>query len=99
MPMLTNARLAAGKGTFGDDVQLPGMAFMAVLRSPYAHARIRGIDVSAAEALPGVLSVVTGKEIGQQTNPIPETYDTAAVGAKGVNWYALCVDRARFVGE
>ena len=32
-------------------------------------------------------------------NPIPETYDTAAVGAKGVHWYALCVDRARYVGE
>jgi aerobic carbon-monoxide dehydrogenase large subunit len=99
MPMMTNAQLAAGKGTFVDDVQLPGMTFMAVLRSPYAHARIRGIDVSAAAALPSVLRVVTGEEIGLYTNPIPETYDTAAVGAKGVNWYALCVDRARFVGE
>ncbi len=99
MPMMTNAQLAAGKGTFVDDVQLPGMTFMAVLRSPHAHARIRPIDVSAAAALPGVLQVVTGEEIGQHTNPIPETYDTAAVGAKGVNWYALCVDRVRFVGE
>ena len=99
IPMMTNSQLVAGKGTFVDDVQLPGMTFMAVLRSPYAHARIRSIDTTAAEALPGVLAVVTGREISEQTNPIPETYDTAAVGAKGVEWYALCVDRARFVGE
>lgn len=99
IPMMTNEQLVAGKGTFVDDVQLPGMTFMAVLRSPYAHARIRSIDTSKAEALAGVLYVVTGQEIGEQTNPIPETYDTAAVGAKGVEWYALCVERARYVGE
>ena len=55
MPMMTNAQLVAGKGMFVDDVQLPGMTFMAVLRSPHAHARIRSIDTSEAEALPGVL--------------------------------------------
>ncbi|MEZ5101648.1 MAG: xanthine dehydrogenase family protein molybdopterin-binding subunit [Thermoleophilia bacterium] len=99
IPMLTNAQLVAGKGTFTDDVQLPGMTFMAVLRSPYAHARIRSIDTAAAEALPGVLAVVTGQEILENTNPIPETYDTAAVGARGVEWYSLCIDRARYVGE
>ena len=99
IPSLTNTKLVAGKGTFVDDISLPGMAHAAVLRSPYAHARIRSIDTARAEALPGVLCVVTGSEVKEQTNPIPETYDTAAVGAKGVKWYALCVDRARYVGE
>jgi carbon-monoxide dehydrogenase large subunit len=99
VPSLTNTKLVAGRGRFVDDIQLPGMTYAAVLRSPFAHARIRGIDTSKAEALPGVLHVLTGREVAREMNPIPETYDTAAVGAKGVRWYALCVDRARYVGE
>ena len=99
VPSLTNTKLVAGRGRFVDDIQLPGMAYASVLRSPFAHARIRGIDASRAEALPGVLHVLTGREVAEEMNPIPETYDTAAVGAKGVRWYALCVDRARYVGE
>ena len=99
VPSLTNTKLVAGRGRFVDDIQLPGRTHAAVLRSPFAHARIRSIDVSAAQALPGVLYVLTGREVAGAMNPIPETYDTAAVGAKGVRWYALCVDRARYVGE
>jgi len=99
IPSLTNTKLVAGRGTFVDDIALPGTAHAAILRSPYAHARIRSIDTARAESLPGVLCVVTGTEVAEQMNPIPETYDTAAVGAKGVKWYALCVDRARYVGE
>jgi carbon-monoxide dehydrogenase large subunit len=99
IPSLTNTKLVAGKGTFVDDIQLPGMTHMAVLRSPYAHARIRSIDATEAERLPGVVCVITGREVQENMNPIPETYDTGAVGAKGVKWYALCVDRARYVGE
>jgi aerobic carbon-monoxide dehydrogenase large subunit len=99
VPGLTNTKLVAGRGQFVDDIQLPRMAYAAIMRSPFAHARIRSIDTSAAEALPGVLYVLTGREVAEEMNPIPETYDTAAVGAKGVRWYALCVDRARYVGE
>src|SRR5438094_7620948 len=99
VPGLTNTRLVAGKGRFVDDITLPEMTHLAVLRSPYAHARIRSIDTSRAEALPGVVHVITGREVAESMNPIPETYDTAAVGAKGVKWYALCTDRARYVGE
>jgi carbon-monoxide dehydrogenase large subunit len=96
---LNNPLLVAGKGTFVDDVQLPGMAYAAILRSPYPHARIRSIDTSAAEKLPGVVYVITGEEVREQLEPIPEAYDTAAMGAKQVKWYPLCVDRARYVGE
>jgi aerobic carbon-monoxide dehydrogenase large subunit len=99
IPMLTNTQLVAGKGTFVDDVRLPGMTYMAVLRSPYAHARITSVDVSKAEQLPGVVHVATGREIVENTNPIPETYDTRELGAKRVAWYALCADRVRYVGE
>jgi carbon-monoxide dehydrogenase large subunit len=99
VPSLTNTKLAAGKGAFVDDIELRGMTYMAVARSPYAHARIRSIDTSQAQSLPGVVYVITGREVSENMNPIPETYDTAAVGAKGVKWHALCVDRARYVGE
>ena len=67
VPSLTNTQLVAGKGTFVDDVSLPGMTHAAILRSPYAHARIRSVDVSRAEALPGVLCVVTGSRGATRT--------------------------------
>ena len=51
-----------GKAIFGVDVQLPDMVPGLVLRSPHAHARIKSIDTSKAEALPGVLAVITGRD-------------------------------------
>jgi CO/xanthine dehydrogenase Mo-binding subunit len=73
---LTNVELALGKGTFVSDVQLPDMAHAAILRSPHAHARITSIDTSAAEALDGVLYVMTGREAEEAMRPIPEAWDT-----------------------
>jgi aerobic carbon-monoxide dehydrogenase large subunit len=56
-------RFLRGKGTYIDDIKLPGMLYMDIVRSPYAHARIKSIDASRALALPGVLAVVTGKDL------------------------------------
>src|SRR5256884_8468942 len=58
-------RFIRGKGTHVDDVKLPGMLHMAVLRSPFAHARINSIDTSRAAAAPGVVAVVTGELLAQ----------------------------------
>jgi len=58
-----DARFLRGKGHYVDDIKLPGMLYMDIVRSPYAHARITGIDASKALALPGVLAVVTGKDL------------------------------------
>jgi len=58
-------RFIRGKGTYVDDIVLPGMLHMAILRSPFAHARIHSIDTTAAQALPGVVAVVTGKLLEQ----------------------------------
>jgi len=55
-------RLLTGRGCYTDDVNLPGQVFAAMVRSPHAHARIRGIDVAAARAMPGVLAVLTGAD-------------------------------------
>jgi aerobic carbon-monoxide dehydrogenase large subunit len=56
-------RFIRGAGNYVDDVQLPGMLHMAILRSPLAHARITSIDVSQAQALEGVVAVVTGQDL------------------------------------
>jgi carbon-monoxide dehydrogenase large subunit len=57
-----DARLVTGRGNYSDDVNLPGQAYGAAVRSPHAHARIRSIDVAAARAMPGVLAVLTGQD-------------------------------------
>src|ERR1022692_4420567 len=56
-----DARFIRGKGTFVDDIQLPGMLHGAILRSPLAHARIVSIDTTAAEGHPKVNAVITGQ--------------------------------------
>jgi carbon-monoxide dehydrogenase large subunit len=56
-------RFIQGKGTYVDDVKMPGMTFGVMVRSPYAHARIKRIDTSRALALPGVVAVITAEEL------------------------------------
>ncbi len=63
MPRKEDARFLRGQGKYVDDVTMPGMLHSAILRSPYAHARIRSIDTTAAAALPGVHAVITGETL------------------------------------
>src|ERR687883_727892 len=56
-------RFVRGKGTYVDDIKLPGMLYLDIVRSPHAHARITRINADAALALPGVLAVITGKDL------------------------------------
>lgn len=85
-------RFIRGKGNYIDDFKLPGMLHMAILRSPYAHATIKGIDTSAAAALPGVVAVVTGELMAQHNLAWMPTLsgDTQAV---------LATDAVRFQGQ
>src|SRR3546814_17168104 len=55
-------RFLTGKGRYVDDIQMDGMAHAVVLRSPYAHARITGVDTAAAQDVPGVLLILTGAD-------------------------------------
>ncbi|GIE90212.1 aerobic carbon-monoxide dehydrogenase large subunit [Actinoplanes regularis] len=85
-------RFLRGRGRYTDDVQLPGMLHLAILRSPFAHARIVSVDTSAAEALPGVKAVVTGAklaELGLAWMPTLSN-DVQAV---------LATDKVRFQGQ
>jgi aerobic carbon-monoxide dehydrogenase large subunit len=85
-------RFVRGKGTYTDDIVLPGMLHGAVLRSPYAHARIRSIDTSAAEAQPKVKAVITGQLLETlKLAWIPSlSHDVVAV---------LATDKVRFQGQ
>ena len=56
-------RFIRGQGNYVDDVVLPGMLYMDIVRSPFAHAKITNIDASRALAIPGVLAVITGKDL------------------------------------
>ena len=60
-----DARLIQGKGNYVDDVHLPRMVYGHVVRSPYAHARLIGINVENAMKLPGVLAVITGADLAK----------------------------------
>jgi putative selenate reductase molybdopterin-binding subunit len=89
------SKLVKGKPVFTDDIDMPGMLHAALLTSPYAHARIRQIDVSEARALPGVHAVLTYKDVprvlyasGGQSYPNPLPYDQVSLDSK-----------VRFVGD
>ncbi|MEJ2263910.1 MAG: aerobic carbon-monoxide dehydrogenase large subunit [Anaerolineales bacterium] len=60
-----DARFIQGRGHYIDDLKLPGMLYLDIVRSPYAHARIIGINTEKAMAIPGVLAVITGETLKQ----------------------------------
>ena len=78
-----------GSARYTDDLKLPRMIYGRLLRSPYPHARILHIDVSRAEALPGVCAVVTGNELPVRYGILPSSQDETA----------LAIDKVRYVGE
>jgi len=86
-------RFLVGRGRFVDDITLPNMAHAAVLRSPHAHARIKSIDTAAAQALPGVLAVITGEEAAKQTGPLP------CFANPPVEQRCIALGKVRHVGE
>jgi carbon-monoxide dehydrogenase large subunit len=103
-------RLLTGRGRYGDDIALPGMAYAVFVRSPHAHARISSIDKRAALVAPGVLAVLTGADYAAAgLGPIPHNPGLSALpdvqarlcgGAPiATCHYPLPGDRVRFVGE
>ncbi|PYE51163.1 xanthine dehydrogenase family protein molybdopterin-binding subunit [Deinococcus yavapaiensis] len=98
MKRVEDPRFVTGTGRYTDDMTLPGMAHAAMLRSPYAHARVTRLDTSAALAHPGVLAVITGKELLE-----------AKVGSIPTGWllpdlkipahYAIAPEVAHHVGD
>lgn len=91
-------RFITGEGHYLDDINLPGTTYAAVLRSPYAHARIRSIDTSAAKAMPGVLAVWTGKDL-ESINPLPCAWPAGGVQNNLNTPRVLAIDTVRWTGD
>src|SRR5512139_1298546 len=86
-------RLLCGRGNFMADIKLPNMKHAAILRSPYAHARILGLDIASALKAPGVVGILTGEDVAKMSQPFP-------VGVTiPPKYYSCAVDKVRFVGE
>jgi CO/xanthine dehydrogenase Mo-binding subunit len=96
VPRKEDKRLVQGEGVFFDDVKRHGMGYVHFVRSPYAHAKIKSIDVAKALELDGVYGTLTGDEVAILTDPFFEL--SVAPGAN-IKDYALAVGRVRHVGE
>src|SRR2546427_1007254 len=96
-------RMITGTSTYVTDVVLPGMLWVAFVRSPYAHAKLKKIDARTALKVPGVRHVVTGEDIRKLAKAIPPASASAEGGASsnapGRQHWALSTDRVRHVGE
>ncbi len=91
-------RLLTGQSSYVDDMKLPGMLHALIIRSPHGHARIRGIDASAATALPGVVAVITAQDIeGLAQLPTRESSDADEM--RSPRHPALAVDKACYAGQ
>src|SRR5262249_49517592 len=96
-------RFITGLGRYVDDMVVPGMKHAAFVRSPHAHADIASIDVAAAKAMPGVIGVLTGKEVKADgignliCGWMIKSHDGTPM--KMGAWSPLAVDRVRYVGD
>ena len=96
LPRKEEDRLLRGRGRFADDIKMREMLYLRFVRSPYAHARLLSVDVSAAEALPGVICTLTGKEIEPLTQPFIEIGPDPAAKIRD---FPLAVEKAHYQGE
>ena len=89
LPMTDAPAKVTGLGRYADDLIVPGMLFGKILHSPHAHARIRAIDSSRAEALPGVKAVASGRDAPNPYGILPIGHDERV----------FALDKARYIGD
>ncbi|MEZ7988082.1 MAG: hypothetical protein QMC49_02150, partial [Candidatus Poseidoniaceae archaeon] len=89
MPLVDSNAKVTGQAWYGDDVRLPNEVIGKILRSPHHYARIKSIDTSRVEALPGVLAVATGADAPHRFGVLPVTKDE----------HAMSVEKVRHVGD
>jgi len=93
-------RLITGKGTYVADITPLGCLYVAFLRSPHAHARIKSINASKALSMKGVIAVSVGQDIKGKLNPVPTGWPIATdPPIKIPKYYPLPLDKVRFQGE
>jgi carbon-monoxide dehydrogenase large subunit len=91
-------RLMQGRGQYVSDIELPRMAHVVFLRSPHAHAKIVGIDPTAAGQMPGVIAIVTGKQLAAVITPWVGVLSHLK-GLKSAPQHAIAIDRVCWQGE
>ena len=89
IPLVDSNAKVTGQAWYGDDVRLPGEIIGKILRSPHHYARIKSIDTSRVEALPGVIAVATGHDAPNRFGVLPVTKDE----------HAMAVEKVRHVGD
>ncbi len=89
-------RLISGQGLYVDDVRLPGTLSLAMVRSPYPHARIKGVQLAAARSLPGVVDAIDGRETAHLEY---FTRNNLVEGTKWPPFLPLTIDKARYAGD
>jgi carbon-monoxide dehydrogenase large subunit len=97
-----DARLTTGGGRYAADVSLPDQVYAAFHRAPVAHAEVRGVDVSAAKTMPGVLLAMNGADMAALNwvkSPAPPLKNRDGSTMVIPDWPALATDRVRHVGE
>ena len=92
-------RLLRGDGSFVDDMKLPEMLHALIVRSPHAHARIVSVDDAVALSLPGVVAVLTGRDIAGQVKDVPSRYMKELEGVKVPEHPALAREKVFYVGQ
>lgn len=88
--------LIQGLGQYVDDVKLPQMLHVAILRSSHGHAKIKSLDTDAARRHPGVVAVFTGAELRDQIGTLPTTADNPTLRIP--KHYVLAIDKVCYVG-
>jgi aerobic carbon-monoxide dehydrogenase large subunit len=98
VPRIEDPELISGRGRYLDDIDLAGMTHAAFVRSAHAHARIKGIDASAAAALPGVVAVLTAADLGVAGKPTPQFAPSPLI-AQNRTQHVLAGEAVHYVGE
>jgi carbon-monoxide dehydrogenase large subunit len=91
-------RLITGRGKYTDDIQLPGTTYAVFVRSPYAHARIKNVNVEKALKA-GAIAAVTGKDLEGKVGPVPCAWVITNADIKVPKYNPLAVDKVRYVGD
>jgi 2-furoyl-CoA dehydrogenase large subunit len=92
--VLEDRRFVRGRGRYIADMDLPGMLHLGVASAPVAHAKLLSVNVEAARRAPGVVAVLTGQDLVERMQPIPQN-----LNLPNVVWYPLAIDKIRFAGE
>ncbi|MEA2501077.1 MAG: aerobic carbon-monoxide dehydrogenase large subunit [Actinomycetota bacterium] len=94
-----DSRLLTGRGRYVDDLALAGMVWMAVVRSPYAHARIKAVDVAPARDMPGVVAALSGDDLASEwAGPLPCVWPVTEDIKMPQHW-PVAKDKVRYMGD